>query len=81
MVTLRFCGTCQQKVTEHGTGHGTEHGTGHGTGQDLRTGPGRFRFSYCFFPLCSQPLFRKPTKQGLWEKCIEMYVEIYVFEN
>ena len=43
MVTLRFCGTCQQKVTEHGTKHGT--------GQDLRTGPGRFRFSLLFLSL------------------------------
>ena len=31
-------------------------------------GPGGSGISLLWLPLCSQPLFRKPTKHGLWEK-------------
>ena len=34
---------------------------------------GRRTFPYLSSPLCSQPQFREPTKQCLWEKCLSLY--------
>ncbi len=46
--------------------------------------PGRadLGLPYCDSPLCSQPLFRKPTKHGLWKKYIFpklFYIHIYIY--